>query len=172
MLFKKWWVQNWPFQHVLGTCHMSWVGNCSPLIKTEKHFASRFVDILWHIFQNKIKPKTSIGAYFWTPTVRPFFKVATHLADRHSWHCLEALTQTRFGVETWHTDVENWRTDQQKIKLFGQSNNGKNRFWLNNVRDWESNKLYMVIAWIALHNSCTESYIMYQLSTCEVCLKK
>lgn len=30
----------------------------------------------------------------------------------------------------------------------------------------------MVIAWIALHNWCTQSYIMYQLSTCEMCLKR
>lgn len=30
----------------------------------------------------------------------------------------------------------------------------------------------MVIAWIALHNWCAQSYIMYQLSTCEMCLKK
>lgn len=105
--------------------------------------------------------------------VGPFLRVG--VSSRLTDTCYtppDALKSTRCTAVTWHIVEENWRTDQQKIKLFGECNNGKNSIWLNNVRDWESSKLYMVIAPIALHNWCTQSYIMYQLSTCEMCLKK
>lgn len=157
--------------------------NSSPLIKREIHLTGRsdcecFHDILVlkHFFFFKEKKNKNwylvAGGHFLKTPLHLLESCLLARADRHLWHPPEALMQSRFSAETWHMDVENYRTDQQKIKLFGESNNGKNSFWLNNVRDWESNKLYMVIAWIALHNWCTQSYIMYQLSTCEMCLKK